>query len=519
MKITSNTKSLLLERIASKRIAAIRVVPAVIALALLGCNSDAVAEEQDAVTIYSSAQPGAIDPDLYRPIPGQNRGHYTVPGYGVVKSTRNYQLDKGQNSLQVTDVAAFIDPTTVSFRSLNNKHTRVLEQSYQFDLVNGHQLLQRFIGKTITVQQSSGDELVEIKGELLSADGNLVIKTDKGNIQTLSYYTNIIFPDLPEGLLTKPTLIWDLYSPASGEQTIELSYQTEGMTWWTDYNITYDESDTCKMDLSSWVSIINQSGASFNNAKLKLIAGDVNRAQQNEPLRVMSSRVAEEAMMDKGFEQKAFFEYHLYTLGRPADLANNSTKQLELFPSVKDVQCNKELVFDASSQFYSYYGMNTNEGYGKNSSGDVNVYLRFANEEKNALGIPLPAGRIRVNQRDTDGSLEFIGEDIIDHTPKNEDVLIKVGNAFDIKGERKQTDYKIDTSGKELTESFEITVKNHKDETVEVVVRENLYRWTNWNITRKSHDYKKQDSRHVHFNVKVPANGETKVTYTVEYSW
>lgn len=518
MKISSSTKSLLHKRIVLERVPQ-RIIATALALTLLGCNSDAVAEEQDAVTIYSSAQPGAIDPDLYRPIPGQNRGHYTVPGYGVVKSTRIYDLSKGQNRIQVSDVAAFIDPTTVSFRSLNNKQTRVLEQSYQFDLVNQQQLLQRFLGKMVTVQQAQGDEMVEIKGELLSADGSLVLKTDKGNIRSIGYYAGIIFPDLPEGLRTKPTLIWDLYSPSAGKQTTELSYQTEGMTWWTDYNVTYDESDSCKMDLSSWVSIINQSGASFNKAKLKLIAGDVNRAQQNQIPRVMASRVAEEAYMDKGFEEKAFFEYHLYTLGRPADLPNNSTKQLELFPSVKDIQCNKELVFDASNQFYSYSGINTNEGYGKSSSSDVNVYLRFANEEKNALGIPLPAGRIRVNQRDTDGSLEFIGEDIIDHTPKNEDVLIKVGNAFDIKGERKQTDYKINTSGKELTESFEITLKNHKDEAVDVVIRENLYRWSNWNITRKSHNFEKQDSRHVHFNVKVPANGETKVTYTVKYDW
>lgn len=472
------------------------------------------------MTIYSSAKPGAIDPDLYRPIPGQNRGHYTVPGYAVVKSIRNYALKKGQNQIQVSDVAAYIDPTTVSFHSLNNKQTRVLEQSYQFDLVNQQQLLQRFLGKTVTVQQAQGDELVDIKGELLSADGNLVLKTDKGNIRSIGYYAGIIFPDLPDGLRTQPTLIWDLYSPAAGNQTIELSYQTEGMTWWTDYNVTYDESNACKMDLSSWVSIINQSGASFNNAKLKLIAGDVNRAQPDvEYVRVTGSRLGAEAMMDKGFEEKSFFEYHLYTLGRPADLPNNSTKQLELFPSVNNVQCNKELVFDASSQFYGYYGINTNEGYGKNSSGDVNVYLRFANEEKNALGIPLPAGRIRVNQRDTDGSLEFIGEDIIDHTPKDQDVLIKMGNAFDIKGERKQTNYKIDTNKKELTESFEITLKNHKDEVADVVIRENLYRWSNWKITRKSHDFEKQDSRHVHFNVKVPANGEVKVTYTVEYDW
>ena len=510
MKITSNTKPLFLRSI----------VPTLIAFAVLGCNSNANAEEQDAITIYSSAQPGAINPELYRPVPGQNRGYYNVPGYGIIKSVRDHELQKGQNRIQVSDVAAFIDPTTVSFRSLDNKQTRVLEQSYQFDLVNQQQLLQRFLGKTVTVQQAQGDELVDIKGELLSADGNLVLKTEKGNIRSIGYYAGIIFPDLPEGLRTKPTLIWDLYSPTAGKQTTELSYQTEGMTWWTDYNVTYDESKGCNLDLSSWVSIINQSGASFSNAKLKLIAGDVNRAEPDvEYIRVTGSRVAEEAMMDKGFEEKAFFEYHLYTLGRPADLPNNSTKQIELFPSVKDVQCNKELVFDASSQFYAYQRVNTNEGYGKTSSADVNVYLRFTNEDENQLGIPLPAGRIRVNQRDTDGSLEFIGEDIIDHTPKDEEVLIKMGNAFDIKGERKQTNYQINTDKRELSESFEITLKNHKDEAIQMVVRETLYRWSNWKITRKSHDFEKQDSRHVHFNVKVPANGETKVTYTVEYDW
>ena len=510
MKITSSTKPVFFKSIVS----------AAITLSILGCQPNANATEQDAVTIYSSAQPGAINPDLYRPVPGQNRGRYQIPGYGVVKSVRDYQFEKGQNRIQVSDVAAYIDPTTVSFRSLDNSRTRVLEQSYQFDLVNQQQLLQRFIGKVITVQQAQGDKLIEIEGELLSADGNLVLKTDTGQIRTLSYYAGIIFPDLPEGLLTKPTLIWDLDSPVKGSQTVELSYQTEGMTWWSDYNVTYNESKGCHMDLSSWVSIINQSGTSFNQTKLKLIAGDVNRVESDERIMVTGSRVKRvDALMEQGFEEKAFFEYHLYTLGRPADLPNNSTKQLELFPSVRDIQCNKELVFDASSQLSSYYDINTNENYGKNIASDVNVYLRFKNSSKNSLGIPLPAGRIRVNQRDTDGSLEFIGEDIIDHTPKNEDVLIKMGNAFDIKGERKQTNYQVDTRKKELSESFEITLKNHKDEPVEVIVRENLYRWSNWTITRKSNDFEKKDSRHIHFKVKIPANGETTISYTVEYNW
>lgn len=510
MKITSNTKPLFLRSI----------IPSLIAFTLLGCNSSASAEEQDAITIYSSAQPGAINPDLYRPVPGQNRGYFTVPGYGIVKSIRDHELKKGQNRVQISDVAAYIDPTTVSFRSLDNKQTRVLEQSYQFDLVNQQQLLQRFLGKTVTVQQAQGDELVDIKGELLSADGNLILKTEKGNIRSIGYYAGIIFPDLPEGLRTKPTLIWDLYSPTTGKQTTELSYQTEGMTWWTDYNVIYDESKGCNLDLSSWVSIINQSGANFNNAKLKLIAGEVNRAEPEKGIVVTGSRIKRtDALLEQGFEEKAFFEYHLYTLGRPVDLPNNSTKQIELFPSVKDVQCEKELVFDASSQLYGYQGINTNESYGKNIATDVNVFLRFANEDDNQLGIPLPAGRIRVNQRDSDGSLEFIGEDIIGHTPKDEEILIKMGNAFDVKGERKQTNYRIDTEERELSESFQITLKNHKEEAVTVVIRETLYRWSNWKITRKSHDFEKQDSRHVHFKVTVPANGETKVSYTVEYDW
>lgn len=481
-----------------------------------------MAKDKDAITIYSSAQPGSISPDVYRPIPGQHRGYYNVPGYAMVKSTREYNIARGVNQLEVSDVAALLDPTTVQFQSHDDKDARVLEQNYQFDLVSQQKLLQRYLGQTITVEQMIGDKIHKKTGELISADGGLIIKDSSGGVHSINNYHNISFPQLPGGLRTKPTLVWSLFSDSPGKQDIELSYQTQGMTWWSDYNIIYSEKgkNNCEMDLAGWVSIINQSGASFEDTKLKLIAGDVNRAQPAPSPRVMRKTVAYEAMADDGgFEEKSFFEYHLYTLGRPADLPNNSTKQLELFPAISDIKCHKELVFDASSQFYGYGGLNTSQGYGNQSQGDVNVYLRFKNDKKNGMGIPLPAGRIRVNQRDLDGSLEFIGEDIIDHTPKNEDVLIKMGNSFDIKGERKQTDYSVDTKNKKMSETFEIKIKNHKDKDQEVVIRETLYRWSNWKITEKSHDYKKQDSRHIHFNVKVPANGEVKVRYKVNYSW
>ncbi|WP_444997818.1 DUF4139 domain-containing protein [Aliikangiella sp. IMCC44359] len=479
-----------------------------------------IASEQDAVTIYSKAKPGSISPDVYRPVQGRSTSRYTIPGYAIIKSQREYALKKGVNQLEVSDVAALLDPTTVSFISKTDSKATVLEQNYQFDLVSQEKLLQRYLGKTITVEQVVGSKVNTLSGELISASDGIILRDSNGSIHSMRSYSNLRFPDLPGGLRTKPTLIWSLDTKKGGKQDIELSYETQGMTWWADYNVIYRNNKRCRMDLFGWVSIINQSGASFKQAKLKLVAGDVNRAKpERDYMYDGPIMVQERAPRGSHFEEKSFFEYHLYTLGRAADIPNNSTKQLELIPKINDVQCKKELVFDATQQFGRYSGRNTDRNYGKNASGDVNVYLRFKNSKKNHMGIPLPAGRIRVNQRDSDGNLEFIGEDIIDHTPKNEEVLIKMGNAFDIKGERKQVDYRVDTKNKEMSESFEITLKNHKDTAANVVIRESLYRWSNWKVVKKSHDYSKQDARHIHFDMKVPANGEVKVSYTVDYTW
>ena len=311
-----------------------------------------------------------------------------------------------------------------------------------------------------------------------------------------------------------------LDSPASRTQETRIAYETQGMTWWADYNIVYDESKGCSMDLSGWVSIINQSGASFENAKLKLIAGDVNRAP-NQPERrdvVMKMALAEEAASP--FVEKAFFEYHLYTLDRPADLPDRSTKQLQLIPTARGIQCDKELVFAPTLDMGWYGYQQLDQDYGRYNNGDVDVYLRFKNEKSRQLGMPLPAGRIRVMQQDpADDSLEFIGEDVIDHTPRNEEILIEMGNAFDVVGERKQTDFRVDTRSRNLWESFEIRLRNHKDEAVEVKVLENLYRMANWNIEDADREWDKESSNRIRFDVRVPPEGEVVLRYTAHYSW
>jgi len=486
------------------------------------CTGIAVAAAPDAsddsITIYSRLQPGAVSPDLYRPVSGRNFGGQ-VPGYAIVRHDRTYDIEKGLHPLRVSNVAALIDPTTVTFASLDQPATRVLEQSFQFDLVSQAKLLQRYLGQRVTVEQPRGDNVDLVEGVLLGADDGLTLQMDDGSVQAIRSYGNIRFSQLPGGLITKPTLEWMLDSPVRSQQKTRISYETTGMTWWTDYNIIYDESRDCSMDLSAWVSIINQSGASFNDARLKLIAGDVNRAENRQPRRDVVYKMAMTAESD-GFVEKSFFEYHLYTLDRRTSLPDNSTKQIQLMPTARDIQCQKELVFAPTMDMAFHGYQQFDQEYGRYGNGDVNVYLRFENKKSRQLGIPLPAGRIRVNQLDpADGSLEFIGEDVIDHTPRNEDVLIEMGNAFDVVGERKQTDFRVDTRTRNLWETFEIRLRNHKDQAVDVVVLENLYRAANWEIEDASQEHGKENSNRIRFDVNVPSEGEKVILYTAHYTW
>jgi len=480
------------------------------------------ATAETAITVYSSAQPGTLDARNFR-----NNYSNAIPGYALVREDRTFDLKAGRNMLRIDDVPALIDPTTVSFASLSDPaRTRVVEQSFEFDLTSTEKLLSRYLDRDITVEQPRGQGVETVSGTLVGAQGQIILKQPDGTVRIMSSSSSVKLPSLPGGLISKPTLVWDIETANTGPQKARFTYQTGGMTWWTDYNFTYSEPrpGTCKLDVSAWVTLVNQSGASFNDAKLKLIAGDVQRVQPVAERAAKSMALASPASpAAQGFIEKSFFEYHLYTLGRPTSLAQNSTKQIELFPAVLNVGCEKSLVYyGQGSRWSSYYNTPyTERDPGSQANKKVDVYLSVKNTKENGLGVPLPAGKIRVSQLDSaDRSLEFIGEDVINHTPRDEMVSVKLGSSFDVVGERRQTDYRVDTSAKWIEEEIEVKVRNRKEtEPVSVDVRESLYRWSNWSIIRKTSDYVKDDSRTIHFPVKIAPGGEAVVRYTVRYTW
>ena len=498
-----------------------------IAAGVLFALNSVAAEPDVSLTVYSSAQPGGIPAEWYRPLPGMGTPQASqLPGFALVRLERELQIPRGRGTIQFTDVAALIDPTTVQFLSLSDPEgTKVLEQSFQFDLVSQEKLLSRYIDRPVSVEQKGADGDKVLDGTLISSNDGLVIRGADGQIHALREWSNMRFGELPGGLITRPTLEWDVASDKGGTQKARVSYQTGGITWWADYNLIFTEGADANsgfVDVGAWVSLLNQSGARYQDAKLKLIAGDVHRAQpapQELRSKVYEMAVAADAA-PQGFEEKSFFEYHLYTLGRPATIPNNSTKQIELFDSATHVPAKKQLVY-YGGDFGGYYGapmLDRDMSPGSNTA--VDVWLKFRNDKESGMGMPLPAGRIRVSQQDkADGSLEFIGEDTIKHTPKDEDIRVKLGTAFDVVGERRQTDFTENTKGRVIEEAFEIKVRNHKTQPVEVIVRENLYRWSQWTLIQQSQASEKKDARTIEFPVKVAADGEATVTYRVRYTW
>jgi len=487
-------------------------------------------DEGPAVTIYSSADPAGFDPQQF--IAQQRMGYNPfyanqVPGFAVVKETRKARLLAGITDLKFTDVAQFIDPTTVSIVDLTDAGTSVMEQNFQFDLASPWKILDRYVDKEIGyVQEKDGAIVKQWKGTLLSSNqGQLVVQTADG-LRFLNYAdAGIRLPSLPDGLITKPTLLWKLASEKAGDHSMRTTYQTQGLTWRADYNVVLS-ADDAHADVGAWVTILNLCGATFKDARLKLIAGDVQRIQPGGPRGGGGGRMFEAAKAmreEDGFQEKSFFEYHLYTLPRRTDVLDQTTQQLTLFPTARGVATEKVLVYyglpDAANW---YFGPSPQEdrNFGNQSNPKVDVYVRFKNAKANQMGMPLPKGKVRVyKQDDADGTLEFIGEDLIDHTPKDETVLVKLGQSFDVVGQRTQTDFKIDTARDWMDDSYKITLKNHKDAPVHVIVKENLFRWTNWTLTAQSDPSTKIDARTIHFEVDVPANGEKTVTYTVHYSW
>jgi hypothetical protein len=493
-------------------------------LALAPSTDLAKPAEGVSLTVYSSADPAGFNPQQF--IQQQRSSGmdnvWGVPGYGVVKVVRKVAVPKGVGELAFTDVAAWIDPTTVSFTDLDDPSTSVLEQNFQFDLVSPTKLMERYIGREIGVAVTMGDAVSQVVGELLSANqGQLVLKTKDGIRIVPSGGAQVQLGELPGGLLTRPTLLWKLASETGGEHLVRTTYQTSGMTWRADYNIVIDAEDKTG-SISAWVTLMNLSGASFPNAELKLVAGDVQKVESQPRIMGRGARMEAMAMADAGgFQEKAFADFHLYTLPRRTDVEQNSTQQIALFPSVDGFKLKRELVFNFTADIGGMgQPMTDRDFFGSTQKGKPSIFVAFENKEDNSLGMPMPAGKIRCYKMDdADGTLEFIGEDIIGHTPRNETVKVKLGQAFDVVGERTRTDFTVDNAARRMTETFKIEIRNQKAASQKVRVVERQYRWTNWKITSNNQPFTKVDSDNIAFDVVVNAEGKAEIAYTVTYTW
>jgi hypothetical protein len=440
----------------------------------------------------------------------------------LVSEGRTVPLEAGVNEVVYSDVAALIDPTSVSFQSLTDPEgTTVLEQNFEYDIVDSFKLLEKYIDQEIVVESEDSEVY---QGTLLSASDNIILQAEDGSVVLLSRdkIRNVSFPALPEGLRTRPSLVWLIDAAQAGDHATEVTYITHGMGWHADYVMQLDE-DSSAFDLDGWVTLDNRSGASYTDAKLKLVAGDVNVVKAEEQLRYDMMEMPAAAAAEPAVQQRAFFEYHLYEVQRPVTVNNNQTKQIE-FVTGSDVPATKFYVYNGAALQYYPGVFYEDPGYGADTGNtDVAVMLEFRTDAESNLETELPAGRIRIYQEDVDGSPLLVGEDAIDHTPVDETVRLSVGNAFDIVGERVQTDYKrLGDSGAE--ETFRITLRNHKQEDVEVRVVENLYRSSDWQIISQTLDGEPAehtviDSNTVEWRVPVPADGEAELIYTVQYLW
>jgi hypothetical protein len=449
--------------------------------------------------------------------------------FAVVRDTVPLDLKSGVNNVRYADATARVEPDSVILRDPGGKHSlQIWEQNYRNDPVTQELLLSLFEGKTIDFQNlrlkdnTQSRELIPGKiirsGYVPGGGSEQPIIEVNGKLQFALPGTPL-FPDLGDDTVLKPTLNWLLQSDQPGKFDAEVSYITGGFTWEADYNLVSPEKgDT--VDLIGWVTMNNQSGKTFRDAKIKLMAGDVNKIQppQREMFEGMSRNSMAMPVAAPPVTEKSFDEFHLYSLARSTTLLDRETKQVE-FVRVTDVKAPVIYVYDGSSDYRFYGGLNYNRDYGREGNKKVRVMREFVNAETNHLGIALPKGKLRFYRRDADGQMEFVGEDMIDHTPRNETIRVTTGNSFDLVGERKQTNFRVDTSDKWLDETFEIKLRNRKKEPVEIRVVEHLYRWNNWEITQKSDDFKKTDAQTIEFRVPVKPDEERTVTYTVHYSW
>lgn len=472
--------------------------------------------------------------------------------FAVVRQPIELNLEEGINHIRYSETTAHLEPDSVMLRDPSGEHQlRILEQNYRNDAVTEARLLSAYEGKEIEFEVNRDGKPQIIKAKLIrsgyvphynafqrygsqyqfqqmsmasgeAGEGSPIVEVD-GQIQ-FGLPGRPIFPSLTNDSLMKPTLDWLLHSDSAGKLDAELSYVTGGMTWSADYNAVAPESGNA-LDITGWVTMDNQSGKTFDQAQIKLMAGEVNKLQPNNGVYAyaVSGMALDERAAGPQVQEKAFDEYHLYTLPRPVTLHDRETKQVE-FLRASNIRADRIYVYDGAKigQQYQYWGyeqIRQNREYGTEMNPAVWVMQEIVNSKSNNLGMPLPKGRVRFYRRDSDGALEFIGENEIKHTPTDETLRIFTGDAFDLVGERRQTNFQVDYNAHKIDESFEIKVRNHKKESANVRVVEHLYRCVNWEIASKSDDFIKTDAHTAEFRVRVPAGSEKTLNYTAHYTW
>lgn len=425
----------------------------------------------------------------------------------LVKDVRKITLNKGVGTLRFMDVASRIMPETVLVRSLNNpKALSIIEQNYEYDLISSRKLLDKYVGKDMLILELDKDGVKKgfVNATLLSNNEGPVFRINKEIY--LDYPGIKVLPELPANLIAKPTLTWTYDNDAAKAHEVEVSYLTEGMNWKADYVMRLDKDDKVAT-LAGWVTLDNHSGTSYNDARLSLIAGEVHRAprvrHEEDQMLGRAYKMAEAAPQ---FSEKSFFEYHMYDLKRKTTIKDNQTKQIE-FMTANNVKLKKEYVVKPA-EYYWY----TSEWHDEAQKKQVGVYLKFMNTEANSLGMPIPAGVIRLYKSDDDNSVRFIGEDAVEHTPREEEVVLKIGDAFDVVAERKQTDFKR-ISNRVFETEWELTIRNRKKEHITVTLKERLY--GSWEVVSSSHEYKKTGAFMIRYDIPAPVDKEVKVKYRV----
>jgi len=483
------------------------IAGAVLLYALRQTHKVYAAQEKDAVRTVSTDQTTSLGDQTDLAVTVYNSN------IALVRDVRQLALPSGAFRLKFMDIAATVNPATVHFRSLNEpEKLGVIEQNYEYDLLEPAKLLHKYVGKEVTLvrsYQDSGTTKHEEVKAILLADNNGPVWKIGNDIVTGMFAESYRFPEVPANLYERPTLLMSLENSGARKHQVEASYLATNLSWNADYVLTVGRDDKAA-DLDGWVTLANNSGTAFRNARLQLVAGELNRITTESRVRAMDMMAAAPAKAKEQFQQEAFSEYHLYSLGRKTSVEDKETKQISLLQG-SGVPVQKLFIVNGQN-FYYHNAQNP----GSPLKDPVMVYYKFKNEEKAGLGMPLPAGNVRVYQKDSKGGVLFIGEDRIDHTPKDEDLTVHIGNAFDIVAERKQTDYKrIDNHVWEM--EFEILLRNHKDTPITVQVNEPI--GGDWEMLSSNYKFTKTAAFAAQFNVPVDKNGTSVLKYRIRARW